>query len=801
MNRISIFKHIKSKFIFAGFVICVFSLIVISIISYSISYSIIEKEINEKISEATLKSAHELSVFFIENGAVLHSIVMNKEIYDSDDISLKKYLNGIYKRETQKKSPIIDVYVGFANKKMITGSGWVPPKDYDCLTRPWYQLAIKGDSLVYTVPYLDARTKEMIITVAEPIRKDGSVIAVAAADIFVTELIEIAKRIKIGDKGYAFMLDNEHNVLVHPAKECLPTERGLKNLSWVFNGIYGALLQKIKSGADNKIEIEDYDGKKKIVTFSKIEQPDWTFGIVIEKSEYKKPLKRLLTWFLFAFIVSLAAGLAVMIYLINDLVKPIKHLRNAMKRFSEKDFSVRSKIYSNDEMGELSSSFNQMADTIQGYHENLEKKIEERTEALTLSMEKLKESREILRESKETLQAFFDAVDETMILIDTEGKILLANTVVAERLGKDLRELMGTSLYDHLSNDVLSFRKEQYESVIASGRPVRFQDERAGMFFDQRCFPVFGAEGKVTGVAIFASDITDQIRAEMLLKESEERYKTLIEYSNDAVALVVGDYHVYVNQKFIDIFGYENTDEVVGKSPFIIVHPDDREMVLEYNRKRQAGESVPAKYEFRGIKKDGTVLYIEVSAAKTTYNGKPASLAYLRDITERKRLEHQLQTMSLTDELTGLYNRRGFITLAEQQLKIAERTKKDMLLYFVDLDKMKQINDIFGHQEGDKALVEVAAILKEVFRESDIIGRMGGDEFAILVIDTTDELRNMLINRFHNIIDRHNSLDTRAYTLSLSIGVASYNHKTHCSLDDLIKKADTLMYDEKRKKD
>lgn len=800
MNKISIFKHIKSKFIFAGFIICVFSLMSISIISYWTSYKIIEKEINEKISEATLKSANELNMFFIENGAILHSIVMNKEIYDSDDMSLKKYLNGIYKREIGRKSPIIDVYVGFADGKMITGSGWVPPHDYNCLTRPWYQLAIEGGSIVYTVPYLDARTKKMIITVAEPIRKDGSVIAVASADIFVTELIDIVKRVKIGDKSYTFLLDNKQNMLVHPGEEFQPTEKGLKHITEEMNGIYSPLLQKIEKGDDNKIEIIDYDGIKKIVIFSKIKLPGWTFGIVIEKSEYKKPLERLLVWFLFAFALSLAAGTVVMIYLINDLVKPIKHLRNAMKRFSERDFMARSKIYSNDEMGELSSSFNQLADTIQGYNENLEKKIEDRTKELSHSLAKLEESREILKESKETLQAFFDAVYETMLLVDTEGKVLLANAVVAKRLGKDLTEILGTSIYDHLSDDVAAYRKEQYKNVVVTGIPVHFQDERAGMVFEQYCFPVFGVGGKVTGIAIFAREITEHIKAEMLLKESEERYRVLIEHSNDAVALVVGDYHVYVNQKFLDMFGYENNDEVVGKSPFMIVHPDDQEMVTEYNKKRQAGEPVPAKYEFRGIKKDGTALYIEVSAAKTIYNGKPASLAYLRDVSERKRLEQQLQTMSLTDELTGLYNRRGFITLAEQQLKIAERAKKDMLLYFIDLDKMKQINDVFGHQEGDKALVEVTKILKEVFRESDIIGRMGGDEFAVLVIDAPDEARNILTNRFHNILERHNSLETRNYKLLLSIGVARYNHEAHCSLDELIKEADTHMYEEKRNK-
>lgn len=399
MNKIVRADSIKLKFIFAGFLICAISLAIISLTSYTISYKITEKETNEKISEAALKFASELNTFFIENGAVLHSIVVNRETYNYNDQFLKQYVSGIYKREMQRKSAIIDVYVGFSDKRMVTGSGWVPPPDYDCTTRPWYKLAIEKDALVYTVPYLDARTKEMIITIAEPIKQNGSVIAVAAADIFVTELKNIAEKVRIGEKSYTFLLDNEQNILVHPNKDFLPIEKGLRNLSNVLDGKYKPLAQKINDGIDNKIEINDYDNTKKIVIFSKIGLPNWIFGIVISKSEYRKPLQKLLYGFLFAFIISLVAGIGIMFYLINGLVKPIEHLRIAMKRFSEKDFTSRSTIHSRDEIGELSSSYNIMADTIQEYNERLEKKIEERTEELSLSVAKLEKSNRDLTES------------------------------------------------------------------------------------------------------------------------------------------------------------------------------------------------------------------------------------------------------------------------------------------------------------------------------------------------------------------------------------------------------------------
>jgi diguanylate cyclase (GGDEF)-like protein len=172
----------------------------------------------------------------------------------------------------------------------------------------------------------------------------------------------------------------------------------------------------------------------------------------------------------------------------------------------------------------------------------------------------------------------------------------------------------------------------------------------------------------------------------------------------------------------------------------------------------------------------------------------------LNDITERKQLEEQLLTMSVVDELTGLYNRRGFFTLARQQFKSSERAKKDMLLFFADLDNMKQINDKLGHMEGDRALVEIATALKEVFRESDIVGRIGGDEFAILAIDTVDGTGEVLRNRLYNVLDNYNGLENRNYALSLSMGIAHYDPEQLSSLDELMAQADVLMYEDKKKK-
>ena len=171
-----------------------------------------------------------------------------------------------------------------------------------------------------------------------------------------------------------------------------------------------------------------------------------------------------------------------------------------------------------------------------------------------------------------------------------------------------------------------------------------------------------------------------------------------------------------------------------------------------------------------------------------------------RDITERKQIEVSLWEISIRDQLTGLYNRRGFITLAQQQIKTAERGKRLMPLVFVDVDDMKGINDNLGHEEGDRALSDAASILRQTFRESDIIARIGGDEFAILATDVTEMNPDILSERLQQNIDAFNQSVAQKFKLSMSWGIAIYNPETPITLDELMSAADGLMYAQKKTK-
>ena len=173
-------------------------------------------------------------------------------------------------------------------------------------------------------------------------------------------------------------------------------------------------------------------------------------------------------------------------------------------------------------------------------------------------------------------------------------------------------------------------------------------------------------------------------------------------------------------------------------------------------------------------------------------------------IVERQHLTDQvhidqLNEMAIADELTGLNNRRGFLSLAQQQLKYAERSDQKATLLFVDLNRFKEINDLYGHKEGDAVLVRLAGILTATFRGSDIVARFGGDEFVVLALDTAESSDRIMIDRLEAHINEDNARSDAPYELSLSIGTAEFDPTQPKMLELIILEADEKMYEDKKR--
>ena len=172
----------------------------------------------------------------------------------------------------------------------------------------------------------------------------------------------------------------------------------------------------------------------------------------------------------------------------------------------------------------------------------------------------------------------------------------------------------------------------------------------------------------------------------------------------------------------------------------------------------------------------------------------------LRDITGYKREEARLRRASLTDDLTRLYNRRGFLTLADQHLRIARRQGKDAVLMYVDMDEFKALNDRHGHAEGDRALAAVGRLLRRSVRDCDVVARIGGDEFTLVALDADRVAARIIQQRIEAHLSLLNASHELAAPLSLTIGHTRVRPSDHASVTELLGRADALLYERKRRR-
>jgi diguanylate cyclase (GGDEF)-like protein/PAS domain S-box-containing protein len=346
------------------------------------------------------------------------------------------------------------------------------------------------------------------------------------------------------------------------------------------------------------------------------------------------------------------------------------------------------------------------------------------------------------------------------------------------------------------------FEKQGVQSLIAvpvvsSGRLagfVGFDSVRTEKAWDDDTVVIL----KIMGVVF--SNALERKRADESRRASEERYRLIFENARDMISLLSlnGLRYLYVNPAALATLGYSQ-EELIGRSALQFVHADDAEAVE--TRLREATSQGQGAAEFRCKRKDGSYIWLEVTGRVTPDGkGQAVVLVISRDITERMQRQEELRALSWEDSLTRVNNRRGFAHLAEQQLKVANRTGSTMLLFFADVDQMKWINDNLGHKTGDLALIETANVLKEAFRESDIIGRVGGDEFAVLAIQARSNEADEILARLQRRLDARNAQRERRYRLSLSVGIASYDPQSPLPLEELMARSDALMYERKRGK-
>jgi diguanylate cyclase (GGDEF)-like protein/PAS domain S-box-containing protein len=279
-----------------------------------------------------------------------------------------------------------------------------------------------------------------------------------------------------------------------------------------------------------------------------------------------------------------------------------------------------------------------------------------------------------------------------------------------------------------------------------------------------------------------------------------ETYRLLVEESLVGVYMIQDERLLYANRRLGELFGYSREEMLQLPTVLDVIAKSHRETVRETIRQRLDGEINEIEYTVRGVRKDGKFIHLDVKSVRAEHQGRPAVIGTMVDITAQKQFEEALRTLALVDELTGLYNRRGFVTLAERQLSLARRKRIPLVLIAADVDDLKGINDRFGHAVGDQALVAAAGVLRQTYREADIVARLGGDEFTVFPLEASADSTPLLISRLETNINAYNERHRREFTLSLSTGVALLEGELSKDVQQLLSEADSQLYLQKRER-
>lgn len=394
-------------------------------------------------------------------------------------------------------------------------------------------------------------------------------------------------------------------------------------------------------------------------------------------------------------------------------------------------------------------------------------------------------------------QRIIELARDAIIGVTTEGIITDWNNGARNIYGYSAKEAIGLNLsliFDHTAAQeaaALMARVTNGE-VVTRHETTHLKKGRNRIAVSLSLCPIRDDGDRITGASVVVRDVTETKRA----GESLAQQMAAIKASMDGMAIIdhLGGC-IYLNDAYPKTFGYEDSNSLIGASWEMFFSEEELErlkaevMPVVWRDGSWRGEAI-------GRRLNGGSLPLEISISSVAGGG---LVQVVRDITERKKAEETLRNSSLKDELTGLFNRRGLLKEAAPYFDFARRQKEKLLLLFIDLDGMKRINDEFGHNEGDTALINTADILTRSFRGGDIIARLGGDEFTVIVRDPNAN-KDQAVARINELLKAYNDSEARGYKLSFSIGVAALEPERMTCFEELLEQADQAMYEQKRKK-
>lgn len=394
-------------------------------------------------------------------------------------------------------------------------------------------------------------------------------------------------------------------------------------------------------------------------------------------------------------------------------------------------------------------------------------------------------------------QSLYQNNPDLIITMDLEGHILSVNKAI-EYYGYMDKEILNQSFATYIVPDQVN---KTFENFITarSGNSINYETaiySKTGDRFELNVtnIPII-VDDQIIGVYGVVKDITLLKSAQVALEEAELKYRNLTEDSLVGTYIVQNEKFVYVNRKLHEMLGYTK-EELIEKNVMEFVFHEDRGLVVGYIEKRLQGSVSSVHYQYRAVKKDQSIIHMEVHGSKTIFQGKPAIIGTVIDITSRKQAEQTIEYMAYHDNLTGLSNRYHFYKLLKTT--IADENTKSLAVLFFDLDRFKIINDSMGHEIGDRLLTAVSDRLKDCIINQNDLARYGGDEFIVSLSNVNhQEVSKVAQGVLERFVDPF-QIDQYELYITPSIGISFYPHDGE-NIETLIKNADSAMYQAKRK--
>ncbi|MCL6611633.1 MAG: PAS domain S-box protein [Peptococcaceae bacterium] len=403
---------------------------------------------------------------------------------------------------------------------------------------------------------------------------------------------------------------------------------------------------------------------------------------------------------------------------------------------------------------------------------------------------------EATREPEEKYRLILESIEDGFYEVDLAGNLLDSNEAMARIYGVD-KKLFGINYREYMDSESAAAVFTAFNNVYKTGRPEKgiitqiFRQDGARRILEVSVSLIRDGRGQPSGFRGMVRDVTDRKLAEEKLRASEERFSKA--FNASPVPMAIQEFpdwrYLDVNESFLRDSGFSR-NELIGRTPMELGIYSDPEGFAKM------GKIIGEQKKVRNLEinlriKSGQVRTGLLSMEAVEVGGRRCLLTIFQDITDRKMFEEQLKYLSLHDSLTGLYNRAYF----EEEMRRLEKGRSGRVGIIVcDVDGLKDVNDTRGHAAGDRLLVAAARVIRESFRGSDMISRIGGDEFAVLLPDCDQAALESACRRIRDAIARYNEAN-RDLPLSISVGFAA--GRAPADLGELYKEADNNMYREK----